>query len=120
MTDKVLWEAEGMVHRISVMEVSDNGTALVQVSRIRGGTWESATLTPTERFELAKALYPEAFTNSPEPLKEEFGVRDHNGCLAKDRAYLNRRIANLIHIEDDETLVTRKVTPWVETSQTED
>ncbi len=119
MTDKVLWEAEGMVHRISVTEVSENGTALVQVSRIRGGTWESATLTPVERYELAKALYPEAFTNSPAPLKEELGVKDRNGRLIKDHAYLTRTIADLIYIEEDETLVTRQVTPWVETAQKE-
>lgn len=65
--DDVLWEAEGMIHRIVLTETG-NGDAVLQVSKIRGAGFESATLLPSERYHLAKALYPEAFESYVEPL----------------------------------------------------
>lgn len=117
--DDVLWEAEGMVHRIALTEAGTNGSAILQISRIRGAGYESATLLPVERYELAKALYPEAFEGHPEPLKQEYGVLDRNGRTVKEHAYLTERLADLIYVEPDETLVVRKVTPWVKTEQKE-
>jgi hypothetical protein len=57
----LLFKARGMNHTIKVIE-SVNGNAIAYVGSLFGEG--SATLTPTERFELAKALYPEAFTGN--------------------------------------------------------
>ncbi len=110
----ILWKADGMAHQITLQNSGREGTVLISVSQMRGsGNIETATLAPLERYELAKALYPEAFSDSSEPLvKEEFGVMDRNGRLVKEHAYLNRTLADLIGISPDEQIVTRKVTPW--------
>lgn len=117
--DDLLWEAEGVVHRIALIEVGNQGVAILQVSRIRGSSYESATLTPEERYSLAKALYPEAFTDNQSPLKDEYGVQDRNGRMVKDHAYTSPSRARLIGIEETETFMVRKVSPWKATNPPE-
>ena len=56
-----LFKARGMNHTITVVE-SVRGNAIAFVGSAFGEG--SATLTPHERMELAKALYPEAFTGN--------------------------------------------------------
>lgn len=56
-----LFKARGMTHTITVVE-SVRGNAIAFVGSAFGEG--SATLTPQERMELAKALYPEAFTGN--------------------------------------------------------
>lgn len=56
-----LFTARGMNHKITLIE-STRGVAVLVVGSLFGeGT---ATVSPEERLEMAKALYPEAFTGN--------------------------------------------------------
>lgn len=111
--DGLLWEARGMAHKISVAEVdAHRGLVIVSVTDMPGRTPTMATLTRDERFEMAKALYPEAFTGDAQPLHAEYGVQDRNGRMEREHAYLNKHLAYLVGFDKDSRLMVRDVGNW--------
>jgi hypothetical protein len=102
-----------MAHEISVSETS-RGMAIVAVSGMPGKLPEMATLTPGERFELARALYPQAFEGDVEQLRPEYGVRDRNGRVRS--TFEGRLLADLTAMPG-EVIVTRNVGEWREASE---
>lgn len=111
--DELLWESRGMAHHISLTEVSaERGLALIAVTDMPGRTPTMATLTREDRFQLAKALYPEAFDGDAQPLREEYGVQDRNGRMEREHAYLNKHLAYLVGFAEDSRLMVRDVGNW--------
>lgn len=116
-----LWEAEGMSHRIVLSPTgSIRGDMIMLISEMGAARMATATLNTTEQFELAKALYPAAFSGPQEPLKEEYGVMDRRGTMLREHAYLTPYLARLVGYGSDEHLMVRNVGAWREASKERD
>ena len=110
--DSVLWHAEGMSHEISLTE-SVRGMAIISVRGMPGNRREQATLMPSERYALARALYPEAFDGAHPFTTKEYIAKDRIGRPVTQAAR-GRHLVELQMDDDQHTLFERDTTAWRE------